>query len=53
MLQSAKGMKHQLTLLDGASYFFLYANVANAVHEGSKVAFVINGVRLPHLTVLK
>ena len=40
VLESAKGMKHQLTLLDGASYFFLYANVANAVHEGSTVAFV-------------
>lgn len=51
VLQSAKGMKHQLTLLDGASYFFLYTNVANAVHDGSTVAFVINGVRIPHLTV--
>jgi len=53
VLQTAKGMKHQLTLLDGASYFFLYGNVANAVHEGSNVAFVINGVRLAHLTVMK
>jgi hypothetical protein len=53
VLQSAKGMKHQLTLLDGASYFFLYGNVANAVHEGSKVAFVLNGVRIPHMTVMK
>lgn len=53
VLQSAKGMKHQLTLLDGASYFFLYGNVANAVHEGSNVAFVINGVRLAHLPVMK
>ena len=51
VLTSAKGMKHQLTLLDGASYFFLYTNVANAVHEGSTVAFVINGVRVPHLIV--
>ncbi len=51
VLESAKGMKHQLTLLTGASYFFLYANVANAVHEGSTVAFVVNGVRIPHLTV--
>ena len=51
VLESAKGMKHQLTLLDGASYFLLYANVANAVHEGSTVAFVINGVRIPHLVV--
>ncbi len=53
VLWTARGMKHQLTLLDGASYFFLYGNVANAVHEGSNVAFVINGVRLAHLTVMK
>lgn len=51
VLTSAKGMKHQLTLLDGAAYFFLYTNVGNAVHEGSLVSFVINGVRLPHLLV--
>jgi hypothetical protein len=51
VLESAKGMKHQLVLLDGASYFFLYTNVANAVHAGSTVAFVINGQRVPHLTV--
>jgi hypothetical protein len=53
VLQSSKGMKHWLTLLSGASYFFLYGNVGNAVHEGSQVAFVINGVRIPHLTVLR
>jgi hypothetical protein len=53
VLQSSKGMKHSLTLLDGASYFFLYGNVGNAVHEGSQVAFVINDIRLPHLTVLR
>jgi hypothetical protein len=51
VLTSAKGMKHQLTLLDGAAYFFLYTNVGNSVHEGSQVSFVINGVRLPHLVV--
>lgn len=51
VLESAKGMKHSLTLLDGATYFFLYTNVANAVQAGSEVSFVINGVRLPHLVV--
>lgn len=51
VLTSAAGMKHGLTLLDGASYFFLYTNVGNAVEEGSQVSFVINGVRLPHLVV--
>lgn len=53
VLESAKGMKHQLTLLDGAAYFFLYTNSGNAVEEGSQVSFVMNGIRLPHLTVQK
>ncbi len=53
VLRTPNGMKHSLTILDGASYFFLYANVANSVHEGSQVAFVVNGVRIPHLTVMK
>ena len=53
VLESSKGMKHSLTLLDGASYFLLYPNVANSVHEGSQVAFVVNGIRIPHLTVLR
>jgi hypothetical protein len=53
VLTSAKGMKHGLKLLDGATYFFLYTNVANSVHDGSLLSFVINGVRLPHLEVLK
>jgi hypothetical protein len=52
-LTSAKGMKHHLTILDGATYFFLYTNVNDAVHQGDKVAFVMNGVRLPHLEVQK
>jgi hypothetical protein len=53
VLRSAQGMKHHFEILDGASYFFLYGNVANAVHQGSKVAFVIDGVRIPHLVVQK
>jgi hypothetical protein len=51
VLSSAKGMKHHMQLLDGASYFLLYTNVANAVSDGTQVAFVINGVRVPHLRV--
>jgi hypothetical protein len=51
VLQSAKGMKHNIRILDGASYFFLYTNVANVLHAGSEVAFVINGVRIPDLVV--
>jgi hypothetical protein len=51
VLQSAKGMKHSLELLDGASYFLLYTNAGDVVHEGTQVSFVINGIRLPHLVV--
>ena len=51
VLQSARGMKHNFEILEGATYFILYTNVANAVQEGSKVAFVLNGVRIPHLVV--
>ncbi len=53
VLESAKGMKHQLVLLDGAAYFLLYTNVDNVVHEGSTVAFVLNGERVSHLVVKK
>jgi hypothetical protein len=51
VLRTARGMKHNFEILDGATYFFLYTNVANAVHEGSEVAFVIDEVRIPHLVV--
>jgi len=51
VLESGKGMAHKLTLLDGASYFLLYTNAANAVHEGSMVSVVINDVRLDGLVV--
>jgi hypothetical protein len=53
VLQSARGMKHAFTVLDGASYFFFYTNANNAVSEGSQVSFVVDGVRLAHLTVLQ
>jgi hypothetical protein len=53
VLESAKGMKHHMTLLDGGSYFMFYANAANVVHEGSMVSMVINGVRLEHIVVQK
>jgi len=53
VLESAKGMKHSLTLLDGASYFFLYTNAGNAVTEGTTVAMVFDGVRVPDLPVLR
>jgi hypothetical protein len=53
VLESAKGMKHHMTLLNGGSYFIFYTNVANAVQEGSMVSMVINGVRLEHIVVQK
>jgi hypothetical protein len=53
VLESAKGMKHHLNLLNGGSYFIFYTNAANAVHEGSMVSMVINGVRLEHIVVQK
>jgi hypothetical protein len=53
MLESAKGMKHHMTLLNGGSYFIFYTNAGNSVHEGSQVSMVINGVRLEHIVVQK
>lgn len=54
VLMSAKGHKHtNLQLLDGGTYFLLYTNVGNRLHAGSKVAFVLNGVRLADLPVLQ
>ena len=53
VLESAKGMKHHMTLLNGGSYFIFYTNAANAVQEGSMVSMVINGVRLEHIVVQK
>jgi hypothetical protein len=53
VLESAKGMKHHLTLLNGGSYFIFYTNAGNVVHEGSNVSMVVNGVRLEHIVVQK
>lgn len=51
VLRSARGMKHNMEIHDGATYFFLYTNVANALHAGSEVSFVVNGIRIPDLVV--
>ena len=42
---------HKMVLLDGASYFLLYANAGNVVHSGDKVSMVVDQVRLEHLVV--
>jgi hypothetical protein len=42
---------HKMVLLDGASYFLLYANAGNSLHGGDKVSVVVGQVRLEHLVV--
>jgi hypothetical protein len=44
-------MRHHLTLLDGGSYFVLYANAGNALSEGTPVSVQIDDVVLEHLVV--
>lgn len=53
VLESAKGMKHNFTVLDGATYFILYPNPGNVVHKGTQVSLVVNGYRIPDLEVQK
>ena len=48
-LHAPSGMRHHLTLLDGASYFVLYANAANSVSPGTPVSVLIDTVKLEHL----
>jgi hypothetical protein len=43
--------KHGAELRVGGQYFFLMANVRNALHEGSQVTLIIGDARLEHLTV--
>jgi len=49
VLHAPSGMRHHLTLLDGASYFVLYANAGNSVAPGTKVSVQIDTVKLEHL----
>jgi hypothetical protein len=51
VLHSPTGMRHHLTLLDGGSYFVLYANAGNALSEGTPVSVQIDDVVLEHLVV--
>lgn len=51
VLRPPKSMAHKLTLLNGASYFVLYANASNVVRSGADVSLVIDDVRLEHLAV--
>jgi hypothetical protein len=49
VLHAPTGMRHHLTLLDGGSYFVLYANAANAVARGTPISVWIDDVKLEHL----
>jgi hypothetical protein len=49
VLHAPSGMRHHLTLLDGGSYFVLYANAGNALAPGTPVSVMIDTVKLEHL----
>ncbi len=49
ILHAPTGMRHHLTLLDGGSYFVLYANAGNALAPGTPVSVLIDTVKLEHL----
>jgi hypothetical protein len=53
VLESGHGMRHKLSLVNGGSYFILYPNPANVVTKGTEVSFLMNGYRIPHITVQK
>lgn len=53
VLESGKGMGHKFSLVDGGAYFLLYGNPGNVVHKGTVVSFVLNGYRIPDITVQK
>jgi hypothetical protein len=41
---------HHATVLElGATYFFLFANAHNAIHDGTLVTLVLGDVRLEHI----
>jgi hypothetical protein len=49
VLHAPTGMRHHLTLLDGGSYFVLFANAGNALSAGTPVSVLIDHVKLEHL----
>lgn len=51
VLHPPSGMAHKLVLLNGASYFMLFTNVNDAVHEGDLVSIAVQQVRLEHVPV--
>lgn len=51
VLHAPTGMRHHLTLMDGGSYFVLFANAGNALADGTPVSVQIDTVKLEHLIV--
>ena len=51
VLHPPSGMAHKLVLLNGASYFMLFTNVADAVHSGDLVSIAVDQVRIEHIPV--
>jgi hypothetical protein len=51
VLHAPTGMRHHLTLMDGGSYFVLFANAGNALANGTPVSVQIDNVKLEHLVV--
>jgi hypothetical protein len=51
VLHAPTGMRHHLNLLDGGSYFVLFANSGNALSGGTQVSVQIDNVKLEHLVV--
>jgi hypothetical protein len=46
VIRAPTGMRHKVTILDGGSYFILYANPGGAIQAGTPVSVVINDVRI-------
>ena len=46
VIRAPTGMRHKVTILDGGSYFILYANPGGSIQSGTPVSVVIDDVRL-------
>ncbi len=46
VIQAPTGMRHKVTILDGGSYFILYANPGGSIQSGTPVSVVVDDVRL-------
>ena len=46
VIRAPTGMRHKVTILDGGSYFILYANPGGSIQSGTPVSVVVEDVRL-------